>query len=77
MYTENILSLTQLPILAVKKDTLYCMMKNNRVLLNKGCFWNSKSDKSVEKGVFLRPKSAKKGSFSNLDTSMDVRFDRK
>ena len=32
--------------------------------------WASKSAISVEKGVFFRPKSAKRGCFSNLGTSV-------
>ena len=58
-----------------------CLIYNERicVLLKKGVFyWTSKSAISVEKQVlfFLHPKSGKWEWFSNLGTSMCVRFGR-
>ena len=59
-------------ILTFTKRVLYLTLRNNRVLLKKGVFyWTSKSAISVGKGVFFfRPKSAKRGCFSNLGTSV-------
>ena len=58
-------------ILTFTKRILYLTLRKNRVLLKKGVFyWASKSAILLEKGVFFRPKSAKRGCFSNLGTSV-------
>ena len=54
-----------------QKGTLSYTKKKCVLLYKNGVFyWASKSPISLEKGVFFRPKSAKRRCFSNLGTSM-------
>ena len=58
-------------ILTFAKRVLYLTLRKNRVLLKKGCFIGRQNQRfCLKQGCFFRPKSAKRGCFSNLGTSM-------
>ena len=58
-------------ILIFTKRVHYLTLRKNRVLLKKGCFIERQNQRfRLKKGCFFRPKSAKRGYFFNLGTSV-------
>ena len=72
-HIENVLSLMHLHLFSLLQKKVYFSLyyEKNRVLLKTGCFIGPQNQWfQLKKMCFFRPKSAKRGCFSNLGTSV-------